>query len=215
MTTPLAMYGSALRSARVGRTPRLQLVGVDGRHMVDLHPAHWTGGLRPGDEGLLARCDGPTIDVGCGPGRLTAALTDRGHPAMGIDVSAEAVRQARRRGAIALCRSVFDRVPAEGRWRHVLLADGNLGIGGDPARLLLRCARLLDHGGTVLAELLPPGERTWATSVVLRHDGRQSGAFPWAGVAACDVAALADTATLRVLELWTEAGRWFTNLVRP
>jgi SAM-dependent methyltransferase len=215
MTAPLEMYAAALRSARVGRAPRLQLVGIDGTPLVELRPAQWTGGLRPGDEGLLARCHGATIDVGCGPGRLAAALTDLGHPAVGIDVSAEAIRQARHRGVIALCRSIFDRVPAEGRWRHVLLADGNLGIGGDPARLLRRCARLLGHRGTVLAELLPPGERTWATHVVLRHGRRQSRAFPWAAVAMSDVVGLATAATLRIHDQWTEAGRWFISFARP
>jgi SAM-dependent methyltransferase len=214
MTAPLSLYGAALRRAAVGPAPRLRLVGIDGSPVVDLHPAQWTGGLRPGDVGLLARCHGPTLDVGCGPGRLAAALTQLGHPVMGIDVSAEAVRQARRRGVVALCRSVFDRVPAEGRWRHVLLADGNLGIGGDPARLLRRCAHLVDPGGTVLVELLPPGERTWATHGVLHHGRQQSRAFPWAGVAVSDVAGLADAARLRILDLWTEAGRWFIGLAR-
>ena len=214
MTAPLAMYAAALRGARVGRAPRLQLVDVDGTLLDELHPAQWTGGLRPGDEGLLTRCHGPTLDVGCGPGRLTAALNDLGHRALGIDVSPEAIRQARRRGVIALRRSVFGRVPAEGRWRHVLLADGNLGIGGNPARLLRRCARLLDARGTVLAELLPPGERTWATHVVLRHGERQSRAFPWAGVAVSDVVGLANAEALRILDLWTEAGRWFISLAR-
>jgi len=212
MTAPLAMYAAALRSAGAGHAPLLQVVGLDGTPLIDIQPARWTGGLQPGDEGLLARCHGPTLDVGCGPGRLAAALTVRGRPALGIDVSAEAIRQARRRGATAMCRNVFDRMPGEGDWRHILLADGNLGIGGDPVRLLRRCARLLGHRGTVLAELLPPGQRTWATHVVLRHGGRQSRAFPWAGVAVSDVVGLAGTATLHVLDLWTEAGRWFASL---
>jgi SAM-dependent methyltransferase len=212
MTAPLAMYGAALRSAGAGHSPHLQVIGLDGTPLADVHPAHWTGGLRPGDEGLLARCHGPTLDVGCGPGRLAAALAVRGRPALGIDVSAEAIRQARRRGAVALCRSVFDRMPGQGRWRHILLVDGNLGIGGDPARLLRRCTSLLGQRGTVLAELLPPGQQSWVTHVRLRHGERQSRAFPWAGVAVSDVAELADTAALRVLDLWTEASRWFASL---
>jgi len=212
MTAPLAMYGAALRRAGAAWTPRLQVRGLDGTLLVDVQPAHWTGGLRPGDQGLLDRCHGPTLDVGCGPGRLVAALTARGRFAVGVDVSAEAVRQARRRGVTARCRDVFDRMPDEGTWRHVLLADGNIGIGGDPVRLLRRATSLVGDRGTVLAELLPLGERSWATEVVL-HDGeRQSRAFPWAGVALSDVVDVAGAAGLRVLETWTEAQRWFANL---
>ncbi|WP_239310239.1 methyltransferase domain-containing protein, partial [Frankia sp. Cj3] len=87
----------------------------------------WRGGLIPGDASLLRRCDGPTLDVGCGPGRLTVALTTRGVPVLGIDVAPFAVRLARRAGAAALCRDVFGRVPGERRWSALLLADGNIG----------------------------------------------------------------------------------------
>jgi hypothetical protein len=34
----------------------------------------------------------------------------------------------------------------------VLLADGNVGLGGDPWRILLRAAELLRHGGRCVAE---------------------------------------------------------------
>lgn len=70
--------------------------------------------LRPieGDEHLLARCDGPTLDVGSGPGRLTVALTRMGIPALGIDITPLAVSLTRRAGGLALHRSVFDPFPA-------------------------------------------------------------------------------------------------------
>ena len=46
------------------------------------------------------------------------------------------------RGAPALCRSVFDPLPAEGRWAAVLALDGNIGIGGDPVAFLDRMRHL-------------------------------------------------------------------------
>jgi SAM-dependent methyltransferase len=214
MTTPLALYGAALRSAATGGLPRLDVLGCDGAPLVHLHPSQWTGGLRPGDEGLVARCYGPTLDIGCGPGRLAAELTVRGRPTLGVDVSAEAIRLARERGVAVLRRSVFDQLPAEGGWRHVLLVDGNIGIGGDPCRLLRRCARLLDARGGLLAEVLPPGERTWAEKVVLRFGERRSRPFPWAGVAVTDLGRVAGAAALRIVDVWTEAGRWFGKLGR-
>jgi Methyltransferase domain len=117
----------------------------------------WCRDHLAGDATLLDRCVGSVLDVGCGPGRLTAALNTRGNRALGIDTSAAAVRLARRRGANAVRRDVFDPVPGNGRWRHVLLADGNIGIGGDPLRLLRRCRELLEPGGHLHAEVTAPG----------------------------------------------------------
>src|SRR5690242_5511458 len=78
------------------------------------------------DDAVLDRCHGPTLDLGCGPGRLVAQLARRGVPALGVDVSHAAVRLGRAAGAAVLRRSVFDRLPGTGRWRHALLMDGNI-----------------------------------------------------------------------------------------
>jgi SAM-dependent methyltransferase len=101
----------------------------------------------PGDKSILDRCEGPTLDIGSGPGRLTVALAERGIPALGIDITPYAVDLARSSGALVMLRDVFDRVPGTGRWTTVLLADGNIGIGGDPAALLSRVAELLAPRG--------------------------------------------------------------------
>src|SRR5262245_58412303 len=119
----------------------------DGR--LDRLPVRsWLGG-RTADErfdhAVVALCQGPTIDLGCGPGRLVARLVQRGVPALGVDQSATAVALARRSGAPALRRDVFDPLPGTGRWHTVLLADGNIGLGGDPWRVLHRAADLLDR----------------------------------------------------------------------
>ena len=90
----------------------------------------------PGDKSILDRCEGPTLDIGSGPGRLTVALSERGIPALGIDITPYAVDLARSSGALVMLRDVFGRVPGTGRWTTALLADGNIGIGGDPAELV-------------------------------------------------------------------------------
>jgi SAM-dependent methyltransferase len=208
----LAIYGAALRRASDGIPAELDLVDTAGRVVRRVDAGRWCAHLWAGDAGLLTRCAGPTLDVGCGPGRLVAALTATGTPALGIDISAEAVRQARRRGAAALRRCVFTPVPDEGQWQHVLLVDGNVGIGGDPATLLTRCRRLLASGGDALVELDPPGTASWRTEVRLHGDTGVSGAFAWAAVSMDDLAALADSAAMRVVERWTEANRWFARV---
>ncbi|HEX5199142.1 MAG TPA: methyltransferase domain-containing protein [Actinoplanes sp.] len=144
-------------------------------------PAAWSQDHLPGDEALLARCDGPTLDVGCGPGRLAGSLARRGCPALGIDISDVAVRLARRRGATALRRDVFGPLPGAGRWQHVLLADGNIGIGGDPARLLRRCRRLLAPHGRLHVEAAAPGTAGWSGPAVVTP---VSGPEGWSAVVA-------------------------------
>jgi hypothetical protein len=78
------------------------------------------------------------------------ALGERGVPALGIDITTYAVWLARSSGALALHRDVFAPVPGAGRWARVLLADGNIGIGGDPVVLLRRAGELLRPGGLAL-----------------------------------------------------------------
>jgi SAM-dependent methyltransferase len=214
MTTALAQYGAALRRAAAGHPADLHLIDPSAnRPARRLAPDEWCADWTPGDESLLDRCGGPTLDVGCGPGRLVAALTARGLPALGVDVSAEAVRQARRRGAPARHACVFG--PIDGGWRHVLLADGNVGIGGDPEKLLRRCRDLLAGGGDILVELDPPGAGSWRGQVALSTGDRVSSPFPWAAVAADDLDILADATALAVTERWTSARRCFARLGRP
>ena len=208
----LSVFDDALSRAARGQRVRLTIRDDrDTEHRVDV--AGWCRNEVAGDRALLARCCGPTLDVGCGPGRLTSALNRLGHPALGIDVSAAAVRQARTRGAIALRRDVFAALPGHGRWRHLLLADGNIGIGGDPALLLRRCRSLLARDGRIHLELARPGTRSWAGDARIREgDGPPSAPFRWAVVAAGDLAEAAEAAALRTVRAWTEADRWFATL---
>ncbi|WP_441297527.1 hypothetical protein [Actinosynnema sp. ALI-1.44] len=114
------------------------------------------------------------------------------------------------RGAVALRRNVFDALPGEGRWHSVLLADGNIGIGGDPVALLRRVRRLVSGSGKVLAELEPPGTG-------LRHEPvRVNGSgtwFPWAWVGADAVASTAAKAGFATRWIAEGGDRWFTELV--
>jgi SAM-dependent methyltransferase len=173
-------------------------------------PAAWFRDDLPGDESLLARCAGPTLDVGCGPGRLVGALARAGRPALGIDVSGAAVDLARRRGASALRRDVFEPLPGTGRWHHVLLAVGNIGIGGAPARLLRRCGRLLTPGGRLHVEVAAPGTAGWSGPARLENGGAE---LPWACVPVDDLPALATASAMRLFETWTGADRWFATLI--
>jgi SAM-dependent methyltransferase len=206
-----AVFDTAFNRAEAGAPATFTARHPSGA-VLRFDPAAWCRDTIAGDAGLLERCTGPTLDVGCGPGRLTGALNSAGRPALGIDVSASAVRLARRRGATALQRDVFGPLPGTGRWRHLLLADGNIGIGGDPHRLLRRCRRLLAPDGRLHAEVAPPGAAAWSGIATVHGPDGAGSALRWACVPLDDLPVLAAGAALRPLETWTEAGRWFATL---
>jgi SAM-dependent methyltransferase len=157
------------------------LLRSDGGEML-LDVARWNASACPEDAWLLDRCSGAVVDLGCGPGRLLAALAGRGVPVLGIDVSPAAEALCRRRGVPMLRVDLFTPLPGEGRWSHVLLADGNIGIGGDPARLLHRAARLLKRGGSVLVETDPEQDVLWRGSVQVVTEVGRGVPIPWAAV---------------------------------
>lgn len=167
------------------------------------------------DTAVLHRCQGPVLDVGCGPGRLVAALAAMGIPALGVDVSPAAVARTRRHGGTALRRSVFDRLPREGRWTTALLMDGNVGIGGDPTALLARLRDLIRPGGRLLAEAAPQDVDERLVVRVEDGDGRHGRPFPWARVGTAALLRAADATGWLSTGSWTTDGRAFLELSRP
>ena len=205
------MIGDLYEQALAGLA-RPEIEHPDG-HATPLNAQRWLREL-PGDRSLLDRCAGPALDVGAGPGRLTVALAERGVAALAIDITPYAVILARSSGALALQRDVFGHLPGTGRWATVLLADGNIGIGGDPAALLRRAADLLMPGGAVVAEVGAPGAPSRWEHVRLRTAAGPGAWFPWAWVGIDRVDGLAAESGLRTTEVWTDAGRWFVLLSR-
>jgi SAM-dependent methyltransferase len=180
------------------------------RAPIVLDLAGWARPTDPVDELVLERCTAATLDVGCGPGRMVLELNRRGVPALGIDLAPEAVRQVVASGGLALRRSVFGRVPGEGRWPTALLLDGCVGIGGAPERLLQRIRQLLSPGGVVYVEHDPDPERLDRSTA--RVHARQ---FDWAVVGWRHLARAASSAGLEIEETWTVDDRSFAGLRAP
>jgi SAM-dependent methyltransferase len=186
-----------------------------GEQLVERHEVgRWLQDADPVDLRVLRHCTGPTLDIGCGPGRLTAALTYRGLAALGVDTCTEAIALTRARGAAALRRDVFLALPGEGRWPWALLCDGNIGIGGDPVRLLRRVGELVAPSGNALVEVNPDEVDHRGTSRIRNAEGTLGAPFAWAvlGLAALDRAASA--AGWHTVTSWRDSGRAFAVLGR-
>lgn len=202
-------YTHALRT---GRGP-LFLRRPDG-WLLPLEVERWCAGPDTADLTVLERCRGAVLDIGCGPGRLVAGLAALGHPALGIDVSPAAVDRTARSGGSAVCGSVFDSVPDEGRWDTALLVDGNIGIGGDPRALLERVAQIVTADGVLLAETATADVDERVQVRVDDGRGALGASFPWARVGRAALLRHARATGWSVAEEWALADRGFTALVR-
>ncbi|MGA9869643.1 MAG: methyltransferase domain-containing protein [Rhodococcus sp. (in: high G+C Gram-positive bacteria)] len=179
----------------------------------------WMGGDASSDEdrsadlSMIGQCSGPTLDLGCGPGRLTEGLARRGISALGVDTSRKAVDLTVGRGGNAVLRDLFEPLPHAGEWSCVLLADGNIGIGGDPVRLLRRAAELIRPDGAVIAEVEPPGaDHVQPQTVRWETDTLVGDWFAWASVSVNATAGLARAAGLVVVDIAPIHGRYFARL---
>lgn len=208
----MSLFEAALTDAADARVDDLLLRHNDGRTQL-LEVLRWSSPPDAADRELLRRVSGPVLDVGCGPGRLGAALTSRGVDALGLDVSATAVELARRRGGLAVRGDVFGAVPRSGQWRDILLVDGNVGIGGDPLALLGRCAELLAPGGSLHVEVDAPGGQSGSGRVRLERPHGLPGAwFAWGWLPDDDVEAVIAPLALRVADRWRRGARHFVQL---
>ncbi len=200
-------YALALRP---GRGP-VYLRLADGRRI--RMPVHrWHEQPTAADKTVLERCVGPVLDVGCGPGRLCGELLSRGVFALGVDIAPSAVALTTALGGLALCRSVFDRMPGERGWQTVLLIDGNIGIGGDPHGLLRRCGELVAPTGCLVVEVDPHDVEELCTARFEDIHGQSGPLFPWARLGRRALHRVAEDLALSVTDQWTSGHRCFATL---
>lgn len=114
----------------------------------------------PWEQRHLARIQGPVLDLGAGAGRASLYLRNRGLEVTAVDNSPGAVEVCRRRGIRDVRLLDLTReLPADRRWKAILLLCGNLGLAGgwDATRGLLgRLAEVTDPAAVLLADTVDP-----------------------------------------------------------
>lgn len=108
----------------------------------------------------MRRVRGRVLDIGCGAGRASLHLQQRGHDVVAIDRSPLAIRTVRLRGVRqAHVLSVTALSRRLGSFDTLLLLGNNFGLLTNPRRarwLLARFASLTPVAGRIVAEVLDP-----------------------------------------------------------
>ncbi len=97
-------------------------------------------------------------------------------------------------------------------WHTVLLVDGNVGLGGDPRRILGRAAELLCSGGCCMAEFDAEAIGIRARRVRLESARDIGPWFRWASVGVDSAATLAGQVGLTLVSIRLIGGRVIANL---
>lgn len=102
------------------------------------------------------------LDLACGAGRHLRAMAALGARAVGADLSADLLAEARRRGSRCIVRCDIRRLPfGDGAFDAVTLFFNSFGYFQDEsgdAEAFREAARVLAPGGGLLLDLLDPGE---------------------------------------------------------
>lgn len=103
---------------------------------------------------------GRVLDIGCGGGRISLYLQNRGFDVLGIDTSPLAVKVCKSRGLRkARVMSITELKSGLGTFSTILMIGNNFGLFGSPTRakrLLRRLYKITTRNALIIAESIDP-----------------------------------------------------------
>lgn len=137
-------------------------------------PAHYKKGMR--------HVRGDVLDIGCGAGRHTLYLQEKGFDVRGIDVSPLAVEVCKRRGvANARVLSITQISSELGRFDTLLMLGHNFGLFGSAVgthRLLHKFHRITSERARIIAESRDPYQTDDPLHLAYHERNRARGRMP-------------------------------------
>jgi SAM-dependent methyltransferase len=106
---------------------------------------------------------GTVLELGCGVGRLTAALLDLGYEVTAVDESADMLSHLEPSQGLEQIRARIEGLDLGRRFDGVLLASHliNTGEAGQRRAFLDACARHLDDAGRAVIQRMDPTSSAW------------------------------------------------------
>lgn len=124
-------------------------------------------------------CQGRVLDIGCGAGRHSLYLQERGFDVHGIDVSPLAVEVCRRRGLAHVSNLSITRLSARlGEYDTILMLGNNFGLMANWPRakwLLRRMYKMTSNRGRIIASTLDPYQTDNPDHLAYHQRNRDSG----------------------------------------
>jgi len=156
-------FGIALLDHWEGKKGRqLILEADDGTSMPAMGPAWFfqkSDEWYPWEKNALDSVQGPVLDLGCGAGRASLYLQQKGLDVTGIDASPYAVEVCRRQGIRDVRLEDLRNPPKDKQWKSILMLCGNLGLAGDwdeSRQLLTHLANIAAQDAVLIGDTIDP-----------------------------------------------------------
>lgn len=177
-------FGKALLDHLDGREGRrLILETEDGTSTPAMGPAWFfqnSDEWYPWEKNTLDSLNGPVLDLGCGAGRASLYLQEKGLDVTALDVSPNAVEVCRRRGIRDVRLGDLRDPPRDKRWQSILMLCGNLGLAGgwdETRKLFSQLASISTEDAVLVGDTVDPTITDAPDEIEYQHRQKEAGRY--------------------------------------